>query len=259
MEEIVLRGGHRAAPVRVGSTVRRARTAYSASIDSLLTHLHAAGWASCPKPLGYDTDDRQMLSFVEGDAASGCPLPAHVWSIDSLRGLGRLLRSLHDATCSFVPAGDAAWQRFPGAPVGDVMCHNDLGPWNTVFRGLRPHALIDWDSAAPGTREWDLACAAWHWVPLWEDSRSVEHGFTDFDARPSRLRALCEAYGGQFDQTLIDVVIDRQHAWVRYLKESAAAGDAVSGSLLAAGSAEGVIADIAVVERLRSQLASALA
>jgi len=259
VEEISLRGGHRAAPVRVGDTVRRARTPYSASIDSLLTHLHAADWDSCPKPLGYDTLDRQTLSFVEGDAASGCPLPNHVWSIDSLRSFGRLLRSLHDATSAFVPAEGAVWQRFPGAPIGEVMCHNDLGPWNTVFRGLRPYALIDWDSAAPGTREWDLACAAWHWVPLWEDSRSVEHGFTDLNARPARLRALCDAYGGQFDQTLVDVVISRQQAWVHYLQESAAAGDVVSGSLLAAGSAEGVTADILVVERLRDQLTSALA
>jgi len=54
---------------------------------------------------------------------------------------------------SFTPPAGAAWQQiaaFPGG--GEVICHNDLAPWNTVFARERPVAFIDWDLAAPGPR-----------------------------------------------------------------------------------------------------------
>jgi len=56
------------------------------------------------------------------------------------------------------------WQRIPFAPTGaEVVCHNDCAPWVTVFRGGLPVAFVDWELAAPGTRGWDVAHAAWHW------------------------------------------------------------------------------------------------
>jgi Ser/Thr protein kinase RdoA (MazF antagonist) len=37
----------------------------------------------------------------------------------------------------------------PRQPV-ETVCHNELFPWNTVFRSDVPVAFIDWDTAAPG-------------------------------------------------------------------------------------------------------------
>jgi len=34
-------------------------------------------------------------------------------------------------------------------------------PSNTVFRNGVPVALIDWDTAAPGPRAWDLGWVSW--------------------------------------------------------------------------------------------------
>jgi Ser/Thr protein kinase RdoA (MazF antagonist) len=61
---------------------------------------------------------------------------AEVGSDQSLAEVVRLARQLHDLTAGTPLAGP-----------GEVVCHNDLSPKNTVYRdrghGLRPLAFID--------------------------------------------------------------------------------------------------------------------
>ena len=77
--------------------------------------------------------------------------------------LGALIRAYHDAAATFPWAG-REWMFEPRQPV-ETVCHNELFPWNTVFRSDVPVAFIDWDTAAPGSRAWDLGLAVWRWVP----------------------------------------------------------------------------------------------
>lgn len=45
---------------------------------------------------------------------------------------------------------------------GEVVCHGDLGPHNTVFRDQSAVAIIDWDGeVSPGRRAVDFAHAVW--------------------------------------------------------------------------------------------------
>ena len=77
------------------------------------------------------------------------------------------------------------------AAIGTIIAHQDLAPWNLVI-GDR-WAFIDWDTAAPGTRLWDLAHAVHGFVPLSADPRW---------RRPDaarRMRVILDAYG--LDQT----------------------------------------------------------
>ena len=53
------------------------------------------------------------------------------------------------------------WAFEPRRPV-ETVCHNELFPWNTVFRSGVPVAFIDWDTAAPGPRVWDLKIGRAH-------------------------------------------------------------------------------------------------
>ena len=46
-----------------------------------------------------------------------------------------------------------------------IIAHHDLAPWNLVIGPAR-WAFIDWDTAAPGSRLWDLAYALHGFVPL---------------------------------------------------------------------------------------------
>jgi aminoglycoside phosphotransferase (APT) family kinase protein len=52
-----------------------------------------------------------------------------------------------------------------------------VGPHNTVYRGGRPVAFIDWDFAAPAPREWDIAYALWRFVPLYDDRQCAGLGW----------------------------------------------------------------------------------
>jgi hypothetical protein len=181
--------------VRVGDTVRRVPGPWSPAVHALLRHLEAVGFEGAPRFLGIDNRGREVLSFVEG-ATPRPDIPD--WSEALLAGVGRLLRRYHDAAAGFVPPPGAAWQVGVGAPTaGDVVCHNDAGPWNVVVRDGTPVALIDWDLAAPGPRAWDVAHALWRWVPLYQSGAlgSPSRDFGTPAEQGRRARVLCDAYG----------------------------------------------------------------
>lgn len=121
--------------------------------------------------------------------------PDWVWSEAALVDAARLIRRYHDLCRGFQPPADARWQVMVGGPAGgDVICHNDLAPFNTVFRQGTPVAFLDWDLAAPGPPLWDVAYAAWRFVPLYSDP--AERGWpTGIAERAARLRSFCDAYG----------------------------------------------------------------
>lgn len=79
----------------------------------------------------------------------------YLWSADTLVAVARLIRRFHDASRSFILPPGIVWQSAVAYPSGgDVICHNDLAPWNTVFVDGQPGAFIDWDAAAPGPPLW---------------------------------------------------------------------------------------------------------
>ncbi|WP_332835778.1 phosphotransferase [Microbacterium halophytorum] len=77
---------------------------------------------------------------------------------DDLMRVGSIVRAIHDASAAFIAPENATWESAIPAPGGELVCHNDLAPWNLIM-GER-WVFIDWDAAAPSTRLWDLAYAA---------------------------------------------------------------------------------------------------
>jgi hypothetical protein len=181
--------------VRRGATVVRAAGSWTPTIHALLRHLRARGVDWVPEPLGVDPDGREVLTFLPGDVPA-YPLPAAVWEAAVLAAAGRMLRRLHDASAGFA-AEAPAWQLPPRLPA-EVVCHNDFAPHNLVFRGGLPAAVIDWDTASPGPRAWDLAHLAYRLVPLTAPGHPETLAAPRAD-RAARLRALCEAYASAGD------------------------------------------------------------
>jgi Ser/Thr protein kinase RdoA (MazF antagonist) len=103
-----------------------------------------------------------------------------------LRSIGGLLADLHEAVAGFVAPADAAWNRVIPPDREDLVCHNDVAPWNLV-RSDRGWVLIDWDAAGPSSRLWDLAYAAQSMAGLRPDRAPHDSA--------ARLRAFADGYG----------------------------------------------------------------
>lgn len=152
-EELHLAGGNASgAVVRVGSTVRKPWTESSESVHAFMEAVRSQG-VDVPAPLGRDGQGRQVIEFVPGQLAMHTNLTRA-----GLHRVGAIVRAIHDASVDFVPARDAVWETAIPATGAEIVCHNDLAPWNLIV-GER-WVFIDWDAAAPSTRLWDLAYAA---------------------------------------------------------------------------------------------------
>jgi len=240
--------GNISAVVRVGDTVRRAAGPWTPAVHALLRHLEAHGFDAAPRALGRDQAGREILSYLPGNTA-----PASLQGIDSddvLSAIARLTRRYHDAVANFIAPADAAWQFTVGAPrVGDVICHNDIGPWNIVFDGTCLRALIDWDFAAPAPREWDIAYALWRCVPLYD---GAEFGGPKAQAR--RIKLFCNTYGLADQRGLLDTIERRQQVLHDTLVEWGQAGVPGFAEMLRDGHADGIRNDIAYLRANRAAL-----
>ncbi|NAZ82618.1 phosphotransferase [Kineococcus sp. R8] len=177
--------------VRVGDTVRRPPGPWTPTVQRFLRHLHGQGVTWVPTPLGTDEEGRDVLSHLPGEVPQ-YPLPAYVWDEDVLVTAAGFLAQLHRAGADFDSSG-AVWQ-LPVHEPAEVVCHNDAAPYNMVFRDERLTGLVDWDTASPGPRAWDLAYLAYRLVPL-TDPANPDVPATSTAERARRLRVLCEAYG----------------------------------------------------------------
>lgn len=213
-DETRLSGGRATERVaRSGETVRRTTGPWTPTVHAYLRHLEDRGFAGAPRVLGVDPDGREALTFIDGVVPSSSAwerghatrLPKAALSDDALVEVGRLIRSLHEAAADFTPS-DAVWREhaYP-LLVGEIVCHGDLGPHNTVYRDGTPVAFIDWDGARPNEPLLEFGHAAWWYVPLADDAYCVEMGFGSPPNRGRRLGLFADAYGADPGE-VIDVV-----------------------------------------------------
>src|SRR3954463_12729469 len=191
--EILLFGGtaNRGQVVRVGDTVRRPQRPSSPATHALLRHLAEVGFTGAPRFLGIDELGREVLSYVPGTAITP-PFPQWALTDEALASVAALLQSYHRAVETFDWSPDVWPPSAPEAFRGELISHNDVNLDNVVFRGGRAVALIDFDLASPGSRLWDVACAARLWAPLRPDTA------IDDDRRGrglARFRLFVDSYG----------------------------------------------------------------
>lgn len=163
-------------PVRIGTTMRRPTHPRSDLVQSLLLHLETVGFRGTPRALGYDESGREVVTFIDGDIPFAPP-----YQLDDARLLSatRLIKDYHDATVSSPLREDQ-----------EVVCHGDLGPHNTVFRGDTAVALIDFaGDLGPGQRAVDFAHAVWGFADVTDAAVPVQE-------QARRIRLMCEAYAG---------------------------------------------------------------
>lgn len=218
-----LQGGVSADVSRIGDMVHRTPTAAAPTIHRFLDHLYENGFTRVPRPQGFDDDGNERLGFIEGRAGHP-PITADIASDEALVSAAAAIREFHDLSVGFVATG---WGADGADPSGreDVICHNDLAPFNLVYRGRDVAAIIDWDGAAPGRRSWDLAYAAWRLVPLHRPAYADLVGWPNLD-RARRLALLVDTYGldRQSRSELIPLIRQRQLQTIDGMRRLAAAG-----------------------------------
>jgi hypothetical protein len=214
-------GGNLNDAVRVGETVRRRAGPWTPTVHALLRFLEREGFEA-PRVIGSDENGREVLRYIEGEAHAGnpAPLPDTVFAEERMVGAAVHLRQYHDLVARFVPPLSATWRLVSRQP-HEIICHNDWSPWNAVFRDGRYVLTLDWDLAGPGPRIWDVANAAFSWVPLISGATAIP----DLDERARRLRVFCDAYGVEDRRGLIPAMRARLIFVGRFISEQARLGD----------------------------------
>src|SRR3989344_5020905 len=153
--ESLLVGGRTATEVvRIENTVRRSVGPNSEFNHALLKLLEEKGFGHAPRFLGIDEKGREILTFMEGEVSHG----EMSWTDEQLIRVVQMLKDFHDAT--------AGSELTKGK---EVVCHNDIAPWNTILENGVPTAFIDFDDVAPGNRADDLAYLLWTFLELGSD------------------------------------------------------------------------------------------
>jgi hypothetical protein len=232
MDEVRLLGGNtHAEVVRVGSTVRRPTGHWTPGVHALLRHLHANGYESAPQVLGIDDSGREILTYVSGSVV--WPDRFSLVQTDSgLASVAACIRRYHDVVADFTQADQFTWSergRDPRGPA-ELVCHNDLAPWNLVHRAEDEWTFIDWDVAAPGRRAWDVSWALLSFAPLMPDS-----GLTVSETR-HRITTFREGYGAAALPTdVLTVAVERCEHEAERIGRLGAAGEHPYARLLAEG------------------------
>lgn len=196
---------HGGAVVRVGSTVRRPAGPWTPHVHALLCHLAEKGFDGAPRAHGLDDAGREILDYIEGVVIH----PDHDTLVhaddDALAGVARVIRGYHDAVADFPSAG-RTWGENGADPIGpyELVCHNDLAPWNLVRGDDGAWTFIDWDLAAPGRRAWDLGWALLGLIPLMPRQAPEPHVVS------RRLERFRVAYGSEaFPDDVLAVAAER--------------------------------------------------
>jgi hypothetical protein len=221
-----LTGGYRSAVRRDGETVHRGTTP-SYAVE-LLGFLALQDWPYSPALIS-STSEATVLAYIDGTAAITTNQRAAAAEDAALTSTAHMVRELHDLTAGTRFAAD-----------GEVACHNDLDPRNTIYRRegdvLVPVALIDWDTAGPGMRVHDLAHVCWTYTGI---NPTVEPDLIDH-----RIQVCLAAYGwtGTVGE-VVSAMLWWQDRCYRGIRAEADAGDPAMQALVTDGVIDAVRAD----------------
>ena len=208
---------------RVGDTVHRPASANTESMRQLLVHLERSGFDRAPRMVGTEPGGGVVLSWVDG----WVPDDSEGWRLDlrALESVGELLRAYHDCAQGFTP--ETGFEEGPQTvTAGDIVCHGDIAPRNTVFRDGRAVAFIDWDGIFVSSPMWDLGHAVWQFGPVCDDGDPWLRDWPAPPERSERIAALVRGYRLERSEAeqLASMVVEVIAGCSRSVARKAAAG-----------------------------------
>ncbi|KQO65100.1 phosphotransferase enzyme family protein [Curtobacterium sp. Leaf261] len=241
---------------RAEDRVHRPAGPWTPTVHRLLAHLHERGFVEAPEPIALG-ESLETVSFLPGHAGE-YPWTADVASEAALVTAARLLRNYHDEAATYPRSDSDLWSQADRAPV-QTICHGDFAPYNCVFDGRNAVGIIDFDTAHPGPRVWDVASAVYRFAPF--TTGTVEGGpIPALETRLARAEEFCRAY--DLDVTsraqLVDAMVAGIVALVTTIETQAAAGVEKFAEDLAEGHVDLYRADVAYIETHAAAIADAV-
>ncbi|WP_049731129.1 phosphotransferase enzyme family protein [Rhizobium ecuadorense] len=253
-----LDGGRTGQIWRNGDTVIRPSGAWTPTVHRFLRRLRSRGFLAAPEPIGITGGNQEIVSYVAGRVCEDLGDP-FVGSETMLLSAARLLRDFHSASEGFL-ATDREVQTWmlPQQEPCEIICHGDYAPYNVATAEHEAVGIIDFDTAHPAPRLWDLAYAVYRWAPLSDPSHpGVTSGL---DEQLRRAAIFCTAYGTTAEERrqLPEMICRRLRALVNFMLASASAGDQTFAEDVAAGDARLYLGDINYIDLHRDQLLKTL-
>lgn len=237
--------------VRRGHVVVRPAGAHSAAVHDVLAHLERVGFVGAPRLLGADaTANTETVTFLPGTTGD-YPLPEGFRTDTAMCSAARLLRRLHDALSTYEIPAESTWL-LPAVEPAEIIVHGDFAPYNCVMNDGVVTGVLDFDTAHPAHRLWDVGYAAYRWVPL--TAPSNRDGFGTTDGQPRRLAEFCDSYGTRDLGALIDNARRRLLVLVDTMRQLAAAGHVAFQQHLQDGHDALYLADVEYLGDQRSRL-----
>ena len=219
MEE--LQGGRKGQIFRSNTMIYRPRGKWSETIHCLLSHIAKRGFHAAPQPYGFDGKGNEMLSYINGDVFN-YPLKGRIATTQALTSAAKLLRLYHDASSSFLSkySNETLEWQLPSREPMEVVCHGDYAPYNVSLSGSETVGIIDFDTAHPAPRVWDIVYAVYCWAPF----KTHEYdAMGNIESQSIRAKQFCDAYGllDVDRRVLVKAMTDRIQALVEHMHNEA--------------------------------------
>lgn len=253
-----LEGGRTGQIWRDGDTVIRPSGAWTPTTHRFLRHLRSKGFLAAPEPIQITDEGREVVSYVSGRVCEELSDPL-AGSERMLISAARLLSDFHTASRGFLESdGEAQTWMLPEQEPREIVCHGDYAPYNIAAADHEAVGIIDFDTAHPAPRLWDLAYAVYRWAPL-SDPANPAVAFS-LDEQLRRTDIFCTAYGATMEERrqLPEMICRRLQALADFMLARAAAGDETFAEDVDAGDARLYLNDIDYIRLHRDRLLMAL-
>lgn len=221
----MLRGGREGKIFKQADSIVRPANPWTRCVHDFLNYLLQQGFDCIPHPLGMTEDGREIVSYVEG-VVHNDGMPEAILTDEVLVSVAKLLRRYHDIGAGYIArlTGDEPWM-LPARWPAEVMCHGDFAPYNITFVDEKVQGIIDFDTLHPGPRLWDIAYAAYRWVPFVAPT-NPDYRYTP-EEQIRRLKLFADAYGMTDDERrqLPEMMIARVESLVAYMRNQAVQGN----------------------------------
>lgn len=228
-----LSGGNLSNVYKHNENVLREQKYWSSTIHRVLQHLEKVQFTSCPRFLGIDQSGMEVLSFVPGECIDNYPFTNDEnKQLLIIKKLAEMIRKYHDSTLSFDRSQSDKWMfSYKGTLEKEVICHNDIAPYNTTFVNDMPYGMIDFDTCCPAPRIWDIVYVLYRFVPFSQKLYDIEKkeyrcydASKDKEFRKKCIKVFFDAYGMECPEDLFEQMIARLQALADLIYEEAKSG-----------------------------------